>query len=259
MKIFSKKILLPFFLIIFLILLWEFLSRLNIINTLFLPPPSSIAEALFKNWKIIVSHTSQTLLETFIGLLLSILLGLIGAIILASSSIIRQMFYPILLISQTIPMIVLSPLLLLSFGFGITPKVIVVILYCVFPIIVATTDALINVDTNLINLLKSMDASKLQILKHVRLPAVLPAFFSGLKISVTYCLTGAIAGEYVGAEKGLGILMKLATNSHAFSFLYASIFVTVFLSVSLFGIFTTFEKIIFPWIFEKNKKINDVC
>jgi ABC-type nitrate/sulfonate/bicarbonate transport system permease component len=250
MTLFSPKILLPTFLICLLLAVWELLSIFGLLETNFLPPPSAIGEALYINWKPMLPHIMQTLSETLIGLFLAIVLGLLGAVILSSSSMIRQASYPLLLISQTIPMIVLAPLLLLWFGFGLTPKIIIVVLYCFFPIIIATTDGFINADQNQINLLKAMNATRWQILKHVRLPGVLSSFFSGLKISATYCFTGAIAGEFIGAEKGLGIFMRLAANSHAFALLYAAIFVTVVVSISLFVLTLVLERLIIPWRFK---------
>src|SRR5204863_8221789 len=137
---------------------------------------------------------------------------------------------------QTIPMIALAPLMLIWFGFSLEPKVIVVTLYCFFPIAVACADGLLGTDPDLIRLMRSMRASRWQILWLVRLPGAMPSFFSGLRIAATYSVTGAIFGEYVGAEKGLGIYMKLEANSFATIQVFGAILVTAILSPLLCGL-----------------------
>jgi ABC-type nitrate/sulfonate/bicarbonate transport system permease component len=159
----------------------------------------------------------------------------------------RRAIYPLLITSQTIPIIALAPLLLIWFGYNIGPKVLVVALYCFFPIAVACADGLAAAEPELIKLLRSMRATRWQILWLVRLPGAMPSFFSGLRIAATYSVTGAIFGEYVGAEKGLGIYMKLEANSFATIQVFAAILVTAVLSLLLFGLVSLIERIALPW------------
>jgi ABC-type nitrate/sulfonate/bicarbonate transport system permease component len=234
--------------LVFLIFIsWEIFAERSLINERLLPKPSSVIKGLISNWDIIAPHVHQTALEAIIGLTAAIVLGIIAALFLNLNSRIRQAISPLLVASQNIPMIALAPLLLVWFGFGFMPKAIMVVLFCFFPIAISTASGLAATDPEEIKLLKSMNANEIQILKFARIPGALPQFFSGLKIAATYSITAAIVGEYVGAEKGLGIYMKTAGNSHATVLVFAAIFVTVILSLLLFGLVAVVEKIATPW------------
>ena len=230
-----------------LLAFWQLYVQASRISPLFLPSPVAIVAALVNNWPIIYDNTVQTLLETVLGILLATLFGFTMAILLDVSSRVRRAIYPLLVTSQTIPMIALAPLLLIWIGYDIRSKLIVVIIYCFFPIAVAVADGLASVEPELIQLLRSMRATRWQILWMVRLPAAMPSFFSGLRIAATYSVVGAIFGEYVGAEKGLGIYMQRATNSFATAQVFAAILVTAVLSLLLFGLVSLIERIALPW------------
>lgn len=236
-----------FVLIITLLALWEVIVRSGQVSAYFLPPPTAIGQALYDNWDIIFVNTMQTMLETVIGILAATLLGLVLAILLDTSQWVRRAIYPLLVISQTIPIVALAPLLLIWFGFDIGPKVIVVTLYCFFPIAVACADGLASAEPEMLRLLRSMHASRWQILWLVRLPGAMPSFFSGLRIAATYSVTGAIVGEFVGAYQGLGIYMVNSANSHAIVLVFAAIVVTAVLSLFLFGLVSLIERIALPW------------
>lgn len=236
-----------FVLTVALLAIWELATRANLSLAHSLPSPSAIAQALTLNWDVIYDNTIPTLLETVLGLFVATALGLTLAILLDLSSWSRRAIYPLLIISQTIPIVALAPLMLIWFGFTIIPKIMVVMLYCFFPIAVATADGLASAEPDLLKLLKSMGASRWQILWLVRLPGALPAFFSGLRIAATYSMTGAIAGEFVGAYKGLGIYMLTSTNSHALPVVFAAIAVTAALSLVLFGLVNLIERLALPW------------
>jgi ABC-type nitrate/sulfonate/bicarbonate transport system permease component len=236
-----------FILILLLLAFWQLYVQVSQISPVFLPSPTAIIAALAQNWPIIYDNTVQTLLETVLGILLATLFGLTMAILLDISSWVRRAIYPLLVTSQTIPMIALAPLLLIWIGPDIRSKLIVVVIYCFFPIAVAVADGLASVEPELINLLRSMHATRWQILWMVRLPGAMPSFFSGLRIAATYSVVGAIFGEYVGAEKGLGIYMQRATNSFAISQVFAAIVVTAVLSLLLFSLVSLIERIALPW------------
>lgn len=236
-----------FVLTLTLLAFWELYVRAGQISTQLLPAPTAIIQALFDNWNVIYDNTLQTLLETVLGMGIATLLGILLAVMLDISSWLRRAIYPLLVTSQTIPIIALAPLLLIWIGFDIRPKLILVTLYCFFPIAVACADGLASAEPELMNLLHSMRASRWQILTLVRLPGAMPAFFSGLRIAVTYSVTGAIFGEYVGAEKGLGIYMQRAANSFATVQVFAAILVTAVLSLLLFGLVSVIERLALPW------------
>ncbi len=230
-----------------IVAIWEIVVRANLLSSHFLPSPSTIAQALVLNWDTIYDNTIPTLLETVLGLFAATALGLLLAVLLDFSAWLRRAIYPLLIISQTIPIVAIAPLMLIWFGFDIGPKVIVVTLYCFFPIAVATADGLASAEPDLLKLLKSMGASRWQILWLVRLPGAMPSFFSGLRIAATYSVTGAIVGEFVGARKGLGISMITATNSHAIPVVFALIVVITVLSLALFGLVGLIERLALPW------------
>jgi len=230
-----------------LLLLWELYVRSGQISQNVLPPPTAIVQALIDNWDVIHGHTVQTLLETVIGLAVAIGLGLLMAALLDVSSWMRRAIYPLLVTSQTIPIIALAPLLILWFGIDLAPKVIVITLYCFFPIAVACADGLLGSDPDLLKLMRSMRASRWQIFWLVRLPGAMPLFFSGLRIAVTYSVTGAIFGEYVAAYQGLGVYMQTSFHSFAVVLVFAAIVVTAVLSLALFGLVSIVERIALPW------------
>lgn len=236
-----------FVLVVGLLAFWELYVRSGQISPTILPTPTGIVQALIDNWDVISVHTLQTLLETVLGMAAATLLGLLLAALLDISSWTRRAIYPLLVTSQTIPMIALAPLLLIWFGFDLGPKVIVVTLYCFFPIAVACADGLASADLELMKLLRSMRASRWQALWLVRLPGAMPSFFSGLRIAATYSVTGAIFGEYVGAFQGLGVYMKTSANSHVIVLVFAAILVTAALSLLLFGLVSLIERIALPW------------
>jgi ABC-type nitrate/sulfonate/bicarbonate transport system permease component len=160
---------------------------------------------------------------------------------------VRRTIYPLLVASQTVPILALAPLLIIWFGYGILPKVIVVGLVCFFPIVVSTADGLRVADPDLIALLRAMGANRRQIFWKVRLPGALPSFFSGLKIAITYCVVGAVIGEWVGASRGLGIFMIRSSKNFLTDRVFAAIAVTSLLSIMMFVAVVALEYALLPW------------
>ena len=234
-------------LIISLLIIWQIYARSGLIATSTLPAPVDIWKTLINNRSVIWSHTLQTMADTVIGLLIAFCLGTACGIIIFLSSKLRKALYPLLVVSQTVPLIALAPLLLIWFGFDLLPKVIIVVLYCFYPICIAIETGLESTDNQLIYLMKSLKASRWQTLRYVQLPSALPTFFSGLKISTTYAITGAIVGEYVGAYKGLGIYMETAAHADAINVVFAAIFVIVSLSLLMLCAVILIEKWSMPW------------
>ncbi len=237
--------------IILLVSLWEIIVDFFNINTLILPAPSVIFSVFLEHALILIPHILQTMLETILGLILAIFLGVLVAIAIRLSSLVRKTLFPLLIVSQTIPIIALAPLLLIWFGFTILPKVIIVTLVCFFPITVALVDGMGKINPQIITLLQSMGASRLQILTIAELPGALPSFFSGLRVATAYSVTGAIVGEYVGGYQGLGIYMQNAAHSYAIALVFVVIIITSLLSIILFGIVSILEYLLLPWYKEK--------
>lgn len=238
----------PAILVVFIFLIiWQLYTSNGFVSSSILPAPTAIAHTLFINRAIIWSQVTQTMAETIIGLVIAIALGIAFGVALFLSSPLRKALYPLLVVSQTVPLIALAPLLLIWFGFDLLPKVIIVVLYCFYPISIAVASGLATADAHLVDLMKSLRASRWQTLRYVQLPAALPSFFSGLKISTTYAITGAVVGEYVGAYKGLGIYMETAAHADAINVVFATIGVIVGLSLLLLSAVLLIEKWSMPW------------
>jgi ABC-type nitrate/sulfonate/bicarbonate transport system permease component len=152
-----------------------------------------------------------------------------------------------IVMSQTVPIIVIAPLMAMWFGFGILPKIFVVVLVCFFPVTISLIEGLQGVDQELIDLMRTMGASRLQIFMKIKIPFTMPNFFSGLKIAATYSIMGAVIGEWLGGEAGLGVFMLRARHAFALDKVFASIIVIVFLSVTLFYIIAALQRLTMPW------------
>jgi ABC-type nitrate/sulfonate/bicarbonate transport system permease component len=233
--------------VLLLLITWQIYSEVSSIRQSILPPPSLVISSLIEFREIIFGHAIQTIIETTIGFLLAIILGLTIAILIFSSRVLRRAIYPLLVISQTMPIIAIAPLLVLWFGFGILPKVILVTLFCLFPIAVATSDGLLNTPRHLNDYFKTLGADRLQTLMYLNLPYALDRFFSGLKIGAVYAVTAAVIGEYVGAFKGLGVYLQTSAGSKATALVFATTLVIVFLSLALLGAVFYVQKKVMPW------------
>ena len=213
----------------------------------FLPPPSAVASALVTSRGTLLHHTSVTLEEVALGFLLSFVLGVAFALAIASSNIVERAFYPFVIASQAIPIIALAPILLIWFGYGMTPKVIVVALICFFPIVVNTVDGLRSVDPELIDLLRSMGASNWTTYRVVRIPSSLPYLFSGTRIAAAVSVIGALIGEWVGSSAGLGYYMIRSAGQFATDKVFAAVLISALLGLLLFGMVSLLERLLLPW------------
>lgn len=246
----SKKIIdkiLPVIFIIFLIGVWQGAVTLGNIQSFILPSPVNVVKALMADFNIMKEHILTTFIEGVTGLLISILLALILAVIMDLQPKIKKAVYPVLVISQTIPVIALAPLFIIWFGFGMMPKVIIVVIMCFFPIVISISDGMENVDKDLINHFKLMGASKIQRFIHLKLPYGLINFFAGLKIAATYSIMGAVVGEWIGGQTGLGVYMTRAKSSYAIDKMFAAILVIVIMSMLLFVLIEAISKLCMPW------------
>lgn len=244
---FSSSGYLPVGLLLLLLIGWEIGVQVSNVQAWILPGPLQVFRSLWEARELIWQHSLQTLYETLWGFVIAILLGVTIATLMDMFSYLRKAVYPLLVISQTIPIIAIAPLFFIWFGFGITPKIVVVALVCFFPITVNLIDGYRLVDQDMIRLLTSMGAGRGQIFRMVKLPAALPFFFSGLRIAGTYSVMGAVIGEWLGASKGLGILMTRSSQSFMTDRVFATIFVISFLSLVIFGFIEMLGRIIMPW------------
>ncbi|MCB2298989.1 ABC transporter permease [Clostridium tagluense] len=248
--------LIPVFFQLVILFIWQIAIDKWKVPQYILPSPKDIIITLVNILPSITKHIYATLCEALIGFTISILLALILAILMDNVKLIKKCVYPILVVSQTIPIIALAPLFVIWFGFGTLPKIIVVVLVCFFPIVISLMDGLESVDTDMVNLLKTMGASKFKIFTMVKLPASTVNFFSGLRIAATYSIMGAVIGEWLGGDKGLGVYMIRAKNSYALDKVFAVIIIIVLLSMGLFGLLYLLQYFFTPWSRNKADKKN---
>ncbi|MCX2726279.1 ABC transporter permease [Thermomicrobium sp. 4228-Ro] len=226
---------------------WEWLVRVLAVPRWVLPPPSAIVLALLRDQRLLLQHLAVTLEEVALGLVLSVVLAILLAVGIVSSRIVERSLYPLVVASQAVPIVALAPLLLIWFGYGLTPKVIVVVLICFFPIAVNLVDGLRGVDGELVDLVRSLGASRWQTLRIVRIPAALPAFFSGLRVAAAVSVIGALIGEWVGSAAGLGYLMIRAASQFHTDRVFAAVLVSAAVSIALFWSVGVVERIALPW------------
>jgi ABC-type nitrate/sulfonate/bicarbonate transport system permease component len=239
--------LLPVVIIALVVIGWEVAVRVDNTPRWFLPAPTDVWRELLKSHRLIWGHTWTTLKEMLVGLSLAFVMGVVLAVCIASSRLVERALYPLIIASQAVPIIALAPVLLIWFGYGLTPKVIVVVLTCFFPIVVSTVDGLRATDPDAIALLRSMGASRWQIMRIVRIPASLPYLFSGTRIAATWSVIGAIVGEWVGASSGLGYLMTRSASQFQTPRLYAAVLVAAALGIVLFLLVAAIERVALPW------------
>jgi ABC-type nitrate/sulfonate/bicarbonate transport system permease component len=231
-----------FGLTIVLVGLWELLAHMLDVQPWLLPAPSEIARELGESFSLHMEHAWITLQEIFIGFLLAALLGAVLASAISWSRIIERSLYPIVIASQTIPIITLAPLLLVWVGPEMTSKVIVVVLISFFPIVVSLVDGLRSADTEMADMMRTLGASRMQLLLKLRLPAALPYLFSGLKVAAVTAVIGAVVGEWVGGRGGLGWLMKVSGPQFRTDRVFAAIFVLSVVAVLMFLLVVAIER-----------------
>ena len=216
-----------------LLMIWQILSMVNIIPKFMLPSPFEVVKAFVSDFPLLMEHTEITLIEAFLGLGLGIILGFVVAVIMDRFEYAYKMIYPVLVITQTIPTVAIAPLLVLWMGYGILPKIMLILLTSFFPITIGLLDGFHSVDRDMLNLLKTMGATSFQNFIHLKLPSSLGYFFAGLRISVSYSIIGAVVAEWLGGYDGLGVYMTRVRKSYSFDKMFAVIFLISGISLLL--------------------------
>ena len=225
-----------------ILILWQIMYEIQVVPHFMLPSPVLVLKAFAADFSLLMKHSVVTITEAVIGLGTSVFLGLLLAVLMDSVPIIYKAIYPLIIISQAVPVIAVAPLLVLWFGYGIAPKVLLIVSVCFFPIAVNLFDVFKNVDSDQINLLKSMGGNRVQQFIHIKFPYALPVFFSSLKISITYSVVGAVISEWLGGDQGLGVYMTRVRKSYSFDKMFAVIFLIVTISLVLIVITKIIEK-----------------
>jgi ABC-type nitrate/sulfonate/bicarbonate transport system permease component len=240
-----------------LVIVWEAWTTLFHVDPYLLPAPSRILSAFREQPRLYWDNTVQTVRETAVGFALAVLAGLFFAFVIDASALLRRAVYPLLIASQTIPIIAIAPLIIIWLGFGLAPKVVVIVLYCFFPIVVATVDGLRAAEPEMLNMLRAMGASRWQLLRVARLPAALPAVFAGVKIAATYAVTGAVVSEWLGASAGIGVSMIRAQKSFALDKVFAAVLVVMILTLALFLLIDLVARWMMPWYVASRKEFSE--
>jgi ABC-type nitrate/sulfonate/bicarbonate transport system permease component len=212
-----------------------------------LPSPSLVARSTWADRANLWPAAWTTTKEAVFGVAVAIVVALVLAVAVDWSQTVRRSVYPLMVASQTLPIIALAPLVIIWFGFGSMPKVALVGLFTFFAIAVGLVQGLGSADTDAMNLLRTMGASRIQLLLWVRLPTAMPYFFTGLKVAVTYSYVSAIVAEFVGAQQGLGVYMTTTKNAFRTDLVFGAVVVTAVLTLVLFGIVALAERLALPW------------
>ena len=243
----TADIFIPLAFIILILAGWEYIVRLRSIPDWLLPGPAQIVRTFVDNAPLIIKHAQSTLIECLAGFAVAILFSFIVAFLMDEIALLRKALYPLIVASQTIPIVSVAPLFIIWFGYGMLPKIIVVVLVCFFPVAISLLSGLAAVDNDYLELFRSMQASRLKTFRMVKLPLSMPSFFAGLRISAAYSVMGAIIGEWLGAKQGLGTYMTLAQRSFQIDRVFAAILAVTVLSAALFLLVSLVERLVIPW------------
>ncbi len=230
-----------------LLALWQGVVMLGIVPNYLVPSPYQVFFALIRDASLLASHTVVTLEEALMGLAIGVAAGFVIAVAMDRFEWLYHALSPLITVSQTIPVIAIAPLLVLWMGFGILPKVVLVAISTFFPVTVALISAFRSIDPDVIDLMRTMGASRVQIFRHAKLPAAARQFFSGLQISVTYAVIGAVIAEWLGGDAGLGVYMTRVRKAFAYDRMFAAIVVVSALSLLLMRLVSLLKGRLMPW------------
>jgi ABC-type nitrate/sulfonate/bicarbonate transport system permease component len=232
---------------------WELSVRLLDIPAFLLPGPVAVAGAFWASRGLLLGHAAPTMIEALIGFLCAAVAGVLSGLLINRSPLAERSLYPWLVVSQTLPIIALAPILVTWFGYGPAPKMMVVTLFCFFPITVATVDGLRAIDPDLIRLMRSFGTNRRRIFLMVEVPGVLPFLFGGVRLAVTYSVIGAVIGEWVGSSKGLGFLMIQDKAQFEIPRLFAEIALLSVMGVFLFLLVAFAQRLLAPWTLTRDR------
>jgi len=249
-----KRVVPPALIVLALGIAWEIWAVKSRLGSDVLPTPVQVWQQGWANRGLLWDNTLPTLRETVIGFAFSLVIGFVLSVLVDASDTLRRAFMPVFVISQTLPLVAIAPVLVLLLGFGLFPKVLIVILVTFFPITVGLVEGYTAAEPEAETLLRTMGAGKWRIFRSLRLPTALPYFFASLRIAVTYAVIAAIFSEYAGAISGLGILMENAKNDFQTALMMAAVVVSAVLTLILFGLTFLVQRVAAPWIHLQRKR-----
>jgi NitT/TauT family transport system permease protein/putative hydroxymethylpyrimidine transport system permease protein len=248
-----KRRLAPIVVVVILLGAWELAARWGVLadalslKSYLVPAPSDIAASLWTDRSLLASNAWVTLREVVGGLAIAIAAGFVLALALHLSETLRRALYPLLVASQTVPIVAIAPILVVWFGFGIGPKLAIIALVCFFPVTVNTLDGLRSADPELEKLMRTLDASRAQTLTRAQVPAALPYFLSGARIAVAVAVIGAVFGEWSGSDSGLGHLILVSNGVLDTARVFAAIVVLSAMAIALFALVGVAERRLAWW------------
>jgi NitT/TauT family transport system permease protein len=243
----ALNILLPFIAVIAFFVLWSAGVRVFEIPDYLLPAPEDVIRRIARDWHVLARNASYTLQSVLSGFAAAVLVGVPLAFAVVLSRSVERVTMPFLVMSQTIPKVAIAPILVVWLGFGILPKIAIVFLIAFFPIVVSTVVGLKSVESDMIDLVRSMGARTLKIMLRVRGPTALPQMFAGFKIAICLSVVGAIVGEFVGSDKGLGYLLLTATGTLDGTLVWSALFILIAIGIVLFAMVSKLERLAIPW------------
>jgi NitT/TauT family transport system permease protein len=246
-RILRSRIARPILFIVALFVLWEAVIDVFRIPPYLIPAPLAVVKQLVAEWPRLLAESAVTTYATLGGFALSIAFGIPAALWIAYSRTVESYVYPLLVFSQSVPKIAIAPLFVVWFGFGIIPKVIAAFMLGFFPVVVSTVAGFKSVEPDMLDLARSMKASRLQTFLKISLPQAMPSIFAGLKVSVTLAVVGAVVGEFVGSNSGIGYLLQIANGNFDLPLMFAALTVLSLIGVLLFVAVDLVERFTIPW------------
>lgn len=230
-----------------LLVIWQGACSFGLIPAFMLPSPMEVGRAFVHELPSLWENSLITLQEAFVGLILGVLIGFLTAVLMDAFDVLYRAFYPILVLTQTVPTVAIAPLLVLWFGYEMTPKIILIVVSTFFPVTVGLLDGFRSADKDAIGLLRSMGANRRQIFRYIKFPSALPQLFSGLRIAAAYSVVGAVISEWLGGFAGLGVYMTRVKKAFAFDKMFAVIFLISGISLGLMALVELAEKKSMPY------------
>lgn len=237
----------PVIVLVLLMAVWDVAIRILSIPPYLVPAPWDVLVSLWMNSPELLAASVPTTFATICGFLLSALFGILAAVVIASSRTLEDYCYPLLVFSQSIPKIAIAPLFVVWFGFGIFPKILSAFMLGFFPVVVSTVQGLKSVEPDMLDLVRAMEANRLQTFRMLSLPHAAPAIMAGLKISVTLAVVGAVVGEFVGSNSGIGYVLQRSIGNFDLPLMFAALVILSMIGVILFWLLDLLERVLIPW------------
>lgn len=237
----------PLLFVAAVVIVWSLSVKIFAIPSYLLPSPEEVFERIIRDHRALMKGTSYTLMSVLLGFAMSVIIGVPVALLIVLNRTSERILMPIVVMSQTIPKVAIAPILIIWLGFGLLPKVAITFLITFFPIVVSTAVGLKSVELDMLDLVRSMGASRLKLVLRVRMPHALPNIFAGLKIAICLAVVGAIVGEFVGSDNGLGYLLLTSAGSLDGPLTWAALIILVSMGVVLFSIVGIIERLVIPW------------